>query len=210
MTGHMPSSWRHRAWVQSWGTLCSEGLAWWAAPLLALIPGRLRAGRVCRVSEWLSRIWPCGLPPLVIWAPTCLLRGRWPECPGDFKGRLLPQTSSSSPAPSSSGDHARSTQPGTSGRHRGRQRLPGLPTWGGGWGGGRKELGAIPGWAREGQGQCQGVRGRIHHPFHALGLCSLQPKAVSLTHSCLSPCFLNARGKSSCCCPSPVPSGQVA
>lgn len=61
MTGHMPSSWRHHAWVQSWGTLCSEGLAWWAAPLLALIPGWLRVGRVCQASEWLSRIWPCGL-----------------------------------------------------------------------------------------------------------------------------------------------------
>lgn len=75
MAGHMPSSWRHGPRVQSWGTLCSEGLAWWAAPLPGLIAGRLRAGRACRASGPLG-FGPAAFPPLVIWAPTCFLRGR--------------------------------------------------------------------------------------------------------------------------------------
>lgn len=148
-------------------------------------------------------------PPLVIWTPTCLFRGRWPECPGDFKGRLLPQTPSGSPAPLLFGRPCTFYAAWHIWQTQRQAEAPWTPNVEGeglrGGAAGRKELGAIPGWAREGQGQCQGVRGRIHHPFHALSLCSLQPKAVSLTHSCPSPCFPNARGKSSCCCPLPSP-----
>ena len=205
MTGHMPSSWRHHAWVQSWGTLCSEGLAWWAAPLLALIPGWLRVGRVCRASEWLSRIWPCGLSSPCHLGPHLFASGTL----AGMSWRLQRAAASSNPLqfpcppPLRETMHVLCSLAHLADTEAGRGSLDSQR--GGGGGAGRKELGAIPGWARVGQGQCQGVRGRIHHPFHALSLCSLQPKAVSLTHSCLSPCFPNARGKSSCCCPLPSP-----
>lgn len=175
-------------------------------------PRRLRAGRVCQASDS-PGFGPAAFPPLVIWAPICCFRDAGRNVletsrGGSFlKPPPVPLPPPPPTPPASSGDQARSIAAWhTWQTHRQVERLPGLPTRGRGAG---KELGAIPGWAKGGTRAVSGCGGEIHHPLHALSLCSLQPKAMSLTHSCLSPCFPKCKRQVKLLLPLPVPSGQV-
>lgn len=153
-------------------------------------------------SEWPSRIWPRGLSSPCHLGPRLFPSGTLTGMSWRLQRAAASSNPLQSPCPPPLQEtmhipwslaHLADTQAG-------RAEAPWTPN---ARRRGQEGTGSRPRVGKGGMRAVSGVQGGIHHPFHALSLCSLQPKAMFLTHSCLSPCFPNARDKSSCCYPLP-------